>query len=109
MGPLDTSRPWATKDVVGAHRFLQRLWRLVVDEETGELAVSDDAMSDQIKRQGSRTCRRSGGRFQGRHRGYCGRRRARRFAYRRKESGQDHRRPRTHGQPGGEVVLHWAL
>ena len=24
MGPLDTSRPWATKDVVGAHRFLQR-------------------------------------------------------------------------------------
>ena len=26
MGPLDTSRPWATKDVVGAQRFLQRLW-----------------------------------------------------------------------------------
>ncbi|QPK83227.1 leucine--tRNA ligase [Corynebacterium qintianiae] len=41
MGPLDTSRPWATKDVVGAHRFLQRLWRLVVDEETGELRATD--------------------------------------------------------------------
>jgi leucyl-tRNA synthetase len=40
MGPLDLSRPWATKDVVGAHRFLQRLWRLIVDEETGELRVS---------------------------------------------------------------------
>ncbi|MDN6417219.1 leucine--tRNA ligase, partial [Corynebacterium casei] len=39
MGPLDTSRPWATKDVVGAQRFLQRLWRLVVDETTGEITV----------------------------------------------------------------------
>ena len=38
MGPLEASRPWATKDVVGAHRFLQRVWRLVVDEQTGETA-----------------------------------------------------------------------
>ncbi|WAL65639.1 leucine--tRNA ligase [Amycolatopsis cynarae] len=41
MGPLDVSRPWSTKDVVGAHRFLQRLWRLVVDERTGGPRVSD--------------------------------------------------------------------
>ncbi|WP_425458424.1 leucine--tRNA ligase [Amycolatopsis rhizosphaerae] len=41
MGPLDVSRPWSTKDVVGAHRFLQRLWRLVVDEQTGGPRVSD--------------------------------------------------------------------
>ncbi|WP_308163009.1 leucine--tRNA ligase [Nocardia alni] len=41
MGPLDTSRPWATKDVVGAHRFLQRVWRLVVDEESGAVRVTD--------------------------------------------------------------------
>jgi leucyl-tRNA synthetase len=40
MGPLEASRPWATKDVVGAHRFLQRLWRLVVDETTGRTRVS---------------------------------------------------------------------
>ncbi|WP_227997615.1 leucine--tRNA ligase [Nocardia australiensis] len=40
MGPLDTSRPWATKDVVGAHRFLQRVWRLVVNEETGATRVT---------------------------------------------------------------------
>ena len=46
MGPLDTSRPWATKDVIGAHRFLQRVWRVVLDEETGELKVTDDAPSD---------------------------------------------------------------
>ncbi|MFY2790303.1 leucine--tRNA ligase [Rhodococcus sp. KRD162] len=41
MGPLDTSRPWATKDVVGAQRFLQRVWRLVLDETTGEVRVTD--------------------------------------------------------------------
>ncbi|GAA4611194.1 leucine--tRNA ligase [Saccharopolyspora hordei] len=42
MGPLDSSRPWATKDVVGSHRFLQRLWRNVIDEHTGELRVTDE-------------------------------------------------------------------
>ena len=46
MGPLDTSRPWATKDVVGAHRFLQRLWRLVVSEASGEVAVVDASLTE---------------------------------------------------------------
>ena len=46
MGPLDTSRPWATKDVVGAHRFLQRLWRLVVSEASGEVSVVDASLTD---------------------------------------------------------------
>jgi leucyl-tRNA synthetase len=46
MGPLDVSRPWATKDVVGAQRFLQRLWRLVIDEHTGELRISDAAATE---------------------------------------------------------------
>jgi leucyl-tRNA synthetase len=41
MGPMDVSRPWATKDVVGAQRFLQRLWRNLVDETTGALRVTD--------------------------------------------------------------------
>ncbi|MBO0680073.1 leucine--tRNA ligase [Mycolicibacterium sp. S2-37] len=40
MGPLEASRPWATKDVVGAHRFLQRVWRLVVDEQTGAVRIA---------------------------------------------------------------------
>ena len=38
MGPLDVSRPWNTRDVVGMQRFLQRVWRVLVDEETGEAA-----------------------------------------------------------------------
>ncbi|WP_133827117.1 leucine--tRNA ligase [Actinomycetospora succinea] len=40
-GPMEASRPWSTRDVVGSHRFLQRVWRLVIDEQTGELRVSD--------------------------------------------------------------------
>jgi leucyl-tRNA synthetase len=42
MGPLDISRPWQTRDVIGSQRYLQRMWRAVVSEETGETVVSDD-------------------------------------------------------------------
>ncbi|MET0928321.1 MAG: leucine--tRNA ligase [Aeromicrobium sp.] len=41
MGPLEVSRPWETRAVVGSQRFLQRVWRLLVDEDTGELRVDD--------------------------------------------------------------------
>ncbi|MGL5861306.1 MAG: class I tRNA ligase family protein, partial [Phycicoccus sp.] len=41
MGPLEASKPWETRAVVGSQRFLQRLWRNVVDEETGEVRVVD--------------------------------------------------------------------
>ena len=50
MGPLEASRPWATKDVVGAHRFLQRVWRVIVDENTGAARVSEDELSDETLR-----------------------------------------------------------
>ncbi|TWS18006.1 leucine--tRNA ligase [Tsukamurella asaccharolytica] len=50
MGPLDQDRAWATKDVVGAQRFLQRAWRAVVDEETGAVRVTDETPSDESMR-----------------------------------------------------------
>ena len=46
MGPLDESRPWNTRNVVGGMRFLQRLWRNVVDEHTGQTVVSDEALDE---------------------------------------------------------------
>jgi leucyl-tRNA synthetase len=49
-GPLDASRPWETRDVIGVHRFLQRVWRLVVDEDTGELRVTDAPLDDETRR-----------------------------------------------------------
>jgi leucyl-tRNA synthetase len=47
-GPLDASRPWETRDVVGMYRFLQRLWRNVVDEQTGACTVVDVPADDEI-------------------------------------------------------------
>src|SRR5918997_4987065 len=41
-GPLDQSRPWETKAVVGSQRLLQRIWRVVVDEQTGAMRAADD-------------------------------------------------------------------
>jgi len=43
MGPLDVSKPWDTKAVAGSVRFLQRVWRNIVDEETGRVRVSEVA------------------------------------------------------------------
>jgi leucyl-tRNA synthetase len=50
MGPLDKERPWSTADIVGVHRFLQRLWRNFVDEDTGASRVTDDPADDETRR-----------------------------------------------------------
>jgi len=50
MGPLDVSRPWETRAVVGSYRFLQRVWRLVVDEATGEPRVVDGKIDPESER-----------------------------------------------------------
>jgi len=43
MGPLQDMKPWNTDDTIGLYRFLQRAWRMGVDEATGELRTVDDA------------------------------------------------------------------
>ena len=50
MGPLEASKPWNTRDVVGVHRFLQRLWRNMVDESSDVLRVSEDPADDDLRR-----------------------------------------------------------
>jgi leucyl-tRNA synthetase len=50
MGPLDKERPWNTSDIVGVHRFLQRLWRNIVDEDTGAARVSDTPADEETRR-----------------------------------------------------------
>ncbi|MZE50632.1 leucine--tRNA ligase [Streptomyces sp. SID5770] len=50
MGPLDVSRPWDTRAVVGQYRLLQRLWRNIVDEATGEVTVVDAAPDEDTLR-----------------------------------------------------------
>jgi leucyl-tRNA synthetase len=44
MGPLEATKPWSTEGVAGIHRFLSRVWRLVVDDKTGAInsRISDE-------------------------------------------------------------------
>ncbi|MHC4226610.1 MAG: leucine--tRNA ligase [Planctomycetota bacterium] len=37
MGPLEAVKPWNMQGVEGVHRFLQKLWKLVVEKNTGQL------------------------------------------------------------------------
>jgi leucyl-tRNA synthetase len=50
MGPLHASRPWDPHGIVGAHRFLQRVWRLLVDEQSGRSVVDDGPADDATRR-----------------------------------------------------------
>jgi leucyl-tRNA synthetase len=47
MGPLDTDRPWRTNDIIGVYRFLQRLWRNIIDENSGALRIRDQPLGNQ--------------------------------------------------------------
>jgi leucyl-tRNA synthetase len=35
MGPLTQTKPWQTAGIVGCHRFLSRVWRLLIDDNGG--------------------------------------------------------------------------
>jgi len=50
LGPLDQSKPWNTDDIVGVHRFLQRLWRNIVDEDSGAARVDDGEAPEALRR-----------------------------------------------------------
>lgn len=43
MGPLKDTKSWSMKGVEGVHRFLNRVWRLIVDEESDQL---NDLLTD---------------------------------------------------------------
>jgi len=38
MGPLEATKPWSMQSVEGVYRFLQKVWRMTIDETSGELA-----------------------------------------------------------------------
>ena len=48
IGPLEASKPWNTRDIVGVNRFLRRVWRNFVDAESDEMLLTDaDPTDDQ--------------------------------------------------------------
>ncbi|MEM9881699.1 MAG: leucine--tRNA ligase [Planctomycetota bacterium] len=50
LGPLEQSKVWNTNDIVGVHRFLHRLWRNFVDEDTGGSRVTHDNPPPELER-----------------------------------------------------------
>ncbi len=52
MGPLEQVKPWSTRGVDGTHRFLNRAWRLLIDDRRDTLAATivDDSPSDEQQR-----------------------------------------------------------
>jgi leucyl-tRNA synthetase len=40
MGPLEDPKPWSMQDVNGVHNFLNRVWRLIVDDRVESLALN---------------------------------------------------------------------
>jgi len=55
MGPLDASKPWTTRDIVGIVRFLHRMWRNLIDPDTDEVLVVDEPAGDALRRRLHRT------------------------------------------------------
>ncbi len=41
MGPLEQSKPWNTRDTQGLLRFCQRVWRMIIDEDSGETQLNE--------------------------------------------------------------------
>ena len=54
MGPLEATKPWSMTGVNGVRNFLDRVWRMIVDEKAEELrlneAVTDQAPTDEQAR-----------------------------------------------------------
>ncbi|MFT4604670.1 MAG: leucyl-tRNA synthetase [Rhodothermales bacterium] len=54
LGPLDASKPWNTRDIVGVNRFLRRVWRVFTDGgQSGtdsDIRVTDAAASEELLR-----------------------------------------------------------
>jgi leucyl-tRNA synthetase len=51
MGPLEEMKPWSTRGVEGVYRFLNRVWRLYINDD-GDLdpAVRETAASPELER-----------------------------------------------------------
>lgn len=60
MGPLEATKAWSTEGLAGINRFLNRVWRLYIDENTGELNanITDDEPSIEVKRLLHRTIKK---------------------------------------------------
>ena len=50
MGPLEASKPWNTRDVPGAQRFLNRVWRMIVGDEDQRALLLEGPADEQVEK-----------------------------------------------------------
>jgi leucyl-tRNA synthetase len=50
MGPLEAQKPWNTRDIVGMWRFIQSVWRILVDDNGNARVVTDPIAPDLDRR-----------------------------------------------------------
>ncbi|WP_409478350.1 leucine--tRNA ligase [Pseudobdellovibrio sp. HCB154] len=50
LGPLDKDKPWAENGIEGVRRFLDRLSRLAVNDQTGESIANDETLPAEVEK-----------------------------------------------------------
>ncbi len=60
LGPFEAMKPWDSKGIMGVHRFLNRIWRIAVNEDnaTDLSRISDTAPSPALERLLHRTVKK---------------------------------------------------
>jgi leucyl-tRNA synthetase len=66
MGPLEATKPWSSTGVEGCHKFLSRVWRIFINEETDgfNAAIGEHENAD-LERVLHKTIKKVGGDIEG--------------------------------------------
>jgi leucyl-tRNA synthetase len=50
LGPLEQAKPWDTRAISGTFRLLQRIWRTVINEDSGAVRVTSEKPTEETLR-----------------------------------------------------------
>lgn len=60
LGPFEKDKPWSPKGIEGVRRFLERIWRLVMDENNQPLPLDNTAPTESLNRLLHKTIKKVG-------------------------------------------------
>lgn len=60
LGPFDKDKPWSTTGIAGVHRFLDRVWRMVVDAEEKNQILTEDVLPESLNKLLHKTIKKVG-------------------------------------------------
>lgn len=59
LGPLDRDKPWSSTGIIGVRKFLERVWRLCVDESQKSL-LTEEVLPEELERVLHKTIKKIG-------------------------------------------------